>query len=62
MTWQVCAHPKFAHIKHKMKVLHRPAHDFTAIPDDYFDVVVMNAMVSHGTPPSPMGPQPDPAL
>ena len=44
---KVCAHPCFAHIKHKCKVLHRPAHDFSGIPDDYFDVVVMNAMVMY---------------
>ena len=44
---QVCNHPHFAHIKHKMKVLHRPADNFTDVPNDYFDVVVLSAMVMY---------------
>ena len=44
---KVCAHPNFAHIQSKCKVLHRPAHDFSGVPDDHFDVVVMNAMTMY---------------
>ena len=44
---KVRAHPNFAHIQSKCKVLHRPAHDFSGVPENRFDVIVMNAMTMY---------------
>ena len=44
---KVRAHPNFAHIQSKCKVLHRPAHDFSGVPENHFDVIVMNAMTMY---------------
>uniref|UniRef100_A0A7S2HXV1 Carrier domain-containing protein n=1 Tax=Haptolina brevifila TaxID=156173 RepID=A0A7S2HXV1_9EUKA len=44
---KVAEHPHFVHIKNKCKVLHRPADDFSGIPENHFDVIAMNAMVMY---------------
>ena len=43
----VANNPHFAHIKDKIKVLHRPADNFEGIPSNHFDCIAMNAMVMY---------------
>merc|ERR1719506_1019679 len=39
--------PHFAHIKDKVKALHRPADNFDGVPTNHFDAIVLSAMIMY---------------
>ena len=44
---EVAASPHFQHIKHKVKTLHRPADNFSGVPSNHFDAIVLSAMIMY---------------